>query len=41
MSDVRGIDAMENAYIFRSEYGDIDINELVKNPACIARMQAE
>ncbi|AUX25810.1 hypothetical protein SOCEGT47_063620 [Sorangium cellulosum] len=41
MSDIRGIDAMENAYMLRSEYGDIDVNELIKNPECIARMQTE
>lgn len=41
MSDVRGVDAMENSYMLRSEFGDIDINELVKNPECIARMQTE
>ncbi|WP_433929483.1 hypothetical protein AB3662_37725 [Sorangium cellulosum] len=40
-SDIRGIDAMENSYMLRSEYGDIDIDDLVKNPECIARMQTE
>ncbi|WP_437782879.1 hypothetical protein [Sorangium sp. So ce1097] len=40
-SDIRGVDAMENAYMLRSEYGDIDIDDLVKNPECIARMQTE
>lgn len=40
-SDPRGIDAMENAYMLRNEYGDIDVDELVKNEECIARMQAE
>ncbi|WP_437718439.1 hypothetical protein WMF45_19645 [Sorangium sp. So ce448] len=40
-SDIRGIDAMESAYMFRSDYGDIDVDDLMKNPACIARMQAE
>ncbi|AUX24542.1 hypothetical protein SOCEGT47_050800 [Sorangium cellulosum] len=40
-SDIRGIDAMENAYMLRNEHGDIDINELVKNPECIARIQTE
>ncbi|MGK4000203.1 hypothetical protein [Sorangium sp. So ce1024] len=39
-SDRRGIDAMESAYMFKSYYGDVDIDELVKNPACVARMQA-
>ncbi|WP_437977133.1 hypothetical protein WMF11_08680 [Sorangium sp. So ce295] len=41
MSDIRGIDAMENSHMLRNEYGDIDINDLVKNPECIARIQAE
>jgi hypothetical protein len=27
--------------MLRNEYGDIDINDLVKNPECIARIQAE
>jgi hypothetical protein len=40
-SDRRGIDAMESAYMFKSYYGDVDVDELVKNPACIARMHAE
>ncbi|WP_437875474.1 hypothetical protein [Sorangium sp. So ce513] len=40
-SDRRGIGIMESAYMFKSYYGDVDIDELVKNPACIARMQAE
>ncbi|WP_437767749.1 hypothetical protein WMF27_17370 [Sorangium sp. So ce281] len=40
-SDVRGINAMESAYMTKDEYGDIDIDELVKNPECIARMQTE
>ncbi|WP_437492522.1 hypothetical protein WME75_18205 [Sorangium sp. So ce1014] len=40
-SDRRGIDAMESAYMFKSYYGDVDIDELVKNPACIDHMQAE
>ncbi|KYG02609.1 hypothetical protein BE21_54695 [Sorangium cellulosum] len=40
-SDRRGIDAMESAYMFKSYYGDVDIDELVKNPACIARMRTE
>ncbi|XXY49353.1 hypothetical protein WME91_56020 [Sorangium sp. So ce269] len=40
-SDILGLDAMESAYMFRSDYGDVDIDKLVKNPACIARMQTE
>ncbi|WP_437627176.1 hypothetical protein [Sorangium sp. So ce1151] len=40
-SDILGIDAMESAYMTKGEYGDVDINELVKNPACIARMLTE
>lgn len=40
-SDIRGISAMESAYMTRDEYGDVDIDELVKNPECIARMQVE
>ncbi|XXT24768.1 hypothetical protein WME94_24870 [Sorangium sp. So ce429] len=40
-NDPRGINSMENAYIIRSEHGEIDMNDLVKNPECIARMQAE
>ncbi|WP_129347576.1 hypothetical protein [Sorangium cellulosum] len=40
-SDRRGINAMESAYMFKSHYGDVDIDELVQNPACIDRMQAE
>lgn len=39
--DRRGIRAMENAYMFKSYYGDVDIDELMKNPACIVQMQAE
>ncbi|WP_437538132.1 hypothetical protein WME79_19635 [Sorangium sp. So ce726] len=39
-SDILGLDAMENAYMFRDEHGDVDIDKLVKNSACIARMQA-
>jgi hypothetical protein len=38
-SDRRGINVMERAYMFKSYYGDVDIDELVKNPACVARMQ--
>lgn len=40
-NDPRGVDAMEDAYMLRSEYGDIDINELVTNPECVARMNTE
>ncbi|MGK3983050.1 hypothetical protein WME99_08420 [Sorangium sp. So ce136] len=40
-SSILGLSAMENAYLFKSEHGDVDIDELVKNPACIARMQTE
>ncbi|MGK3963456.1 hypothetical protein WMF38_04620 [Sorangium sp. So ce118] len=40
-SDILGIDAMESAYMTKSEYGDVDIDELVKNPACIASMQTK
>lgn len=40
-SDPRGLDAMENAYLHEREYGDLDVDELVRNPACIARMQSE
>ncbi|AUX19795.1 hypothetical protein SOCEGT47_002480 [Sorangium cellulosum] len=40
-SSILGLSAMESAYVFKSEHGDVDIDELVKNPACIARMQAE
>ncbi|WP_438011094.1 hypothetical protein WME89_21945 [Sorangium sp. So ce321] len=40
-SDRRGISAMESAYMFKSYYGDVDIDGLVKNPACIARMQTQ
>ncbi|WP_437947942.1 hypothetical protein WME98_45635 [Sorangium sp. So ce296] len=40
-SDILGIDAMESAYMTKSEYGDVDVDELVKNPECIARMQAK
>ncbi|XYI02965.1 hypothetical protein ACMHYB_25705 [Sorangium sp. So ce1128] len=40
-SSILGLSAMENAYVFKSEHGDVDIDELVKNPACIARMQTE
>jgi hypothetical protein len=39
--DRRGIGAMENAYMLKSYYGDVDIDELVKNPACIDHMQTE
>lgn len=40
-SDVRAINAMESAYMTKDEYGDVDIDALVKNPECIARMQVE
>lgn len=40
-SDRRGIHVMESAYMFKSYYGDIDIDELVKSPACVDRMRAE
>lgn len=40
-SDRRGLHAMEVAYMFKSHYGDVDIDALVKNPACIDRMPAE
>ncbi|WP_437664525.1 hypothetical protein [Sorangium sp. So ce1182] len=40
-SDILGIDAMESAHMTKSEYGDVDIDELVKNPACVARMRTE
>ncbi|WP_437757888.1 hypothetical protein [Sorangium sp. So ce1389] len=41
-SDPLAVDAVEDAYATRSEYGDVDdIDELVKNPECIARMQAK
>ncbi|WP_437718453.1 hypothetical protein WMF45_19710 [Sorangium sp. So ce448] len=39
--DRRSIGAMENAYTFKSYYDDVDIDELVKNPACIDPMQTE
>lgn len=40
-SNVFGLDAMESAYMFRSDYGDVDVDELVKNPECVARMRTE
>lgn len=40
-STILGLDAMESAYMFRSEFGDVDVDELVKNPECIARMRTE
>jgi hypothetical protein len=40
-SSILGLGAMENAYVFKSEHGDVDVDELVKNPACVDRMQAE
>lgn len=36
------IDAVEDAYATKSKHGDIDsIDDLVKNPECIARMQTK
>jgi hypothetical protein len=36
------IDAVEDAYTTKSKHGDVDdIDELVKNPECIARMQTQ
>ncbi|WP_437593737.1 hypothetical protein [Sorangium sp. So ce1000] len=40
-SDPLAVGAVENAYTIISKYGHIDIDKLVKNPACIVRMQAE
>jgi hypothetical protein len=40
-SDPLAIGAIEDAYTISSKYGDVDMNKLVNNPACIARMQAE
>ncbi|WP_437311294.1 hypothetical protein [Sorangium sp. So ce388] len=40
-SDPLAAGAVEDAYAIIRKYGDIDINNLVKNPACIARIQAE
>ncbi|WP_437330205.1 hypothetical protein [Sorangium sp. So ce381] len=40
-SSILGLDAMESAYMFSSEFGDVDVDELVKNPECIARMRTE
>ncbi|WP_437627177.1 hypothetical protein [Sorangium sp. So ce1151] len=41
-NDPSAIDAVKDAYTTKSEHGDVnDIDALVKNPACIARMQAE
>ncbi|WP_437947943.1 hypothetical protein WME98_45640 [Sorangium sp. So ce296] len=35
-------DAVQDAYAIKGEHGDVnDIDALVKNPACIARMQTE
>ncbi|MDC0681719.1 hypothetical protein [Sorangium atrum] len=40
-NNILGLDAMESAYMFRSDFGDVDVDGLVKNPECIARMQTE
>jgi hypothetical protein len=40
-SDPRAVDAVEDAYTIIGKYGDIDIDKLVKNPACMVRTQAE
>lgn len=40
-SDPLAVGAVEDAYTITRKYGDIDINKLVKNPACIVRMQAK
>jgi hypothetical protein len=40
-SDPLAVGAVEDAYTTRSEYGDINIDELVKNPECMTRMQAK
>ncbi|WP_437816551.1 hypothetical protein [Sorangium sp. So ce1078] len=40
-SDPLAVGAVEDAYATRGEYGNIDIDELVKNPECIARMKTE
>ncbi|WP_437664523.1 hypothetical protein [Sorangium sp. So ce1182] len=40
--DPLAIDAVQDAYTTKSEHGNVnDIDALVKNPACIARMQTE
>lgn len=40
MSDPLAIAAAEDAHATRNEYGDLDdVDELVKNPECIARMR--
>ncbi|WP_438015524.1 hypothetical protein WMF18_32280 [Sorangium sp. So ce315] len=41
MSDPLAVGAVEDAYTITGKYGDIDIDDLVKNPACIVRMQAK
>ncbi|WP_157906499.1 MULTISPECIES: hypothetical protein [Sorangium] len=41
MSDPLAVGAVEDAYTISGKYGDVDINKLVGNPACIARMQTE
>ncbi|MGK4002087.1 hypothetical protein WMF31_05650 [Sorangium sp. So ce1036] len=41
-SDPLAIAAVEDAYATRNKYGDLEnINDLVKNPECIARMRTE
>ncbi|MGK3963455.1 hypothetical protein WMF38_04615 [Sorangium sp. So ce118] len=41
-SDPLAIDAAQDAHATKSEHGDVsNIDALVKNPACIARMQTE
>ncbi|WP_437767748.1 hypothetical protein WMF27_17375 [Sorangium sp. So ce281] len=40
-SNLLAAGAIEEAYTISSKYGDVDMNKLVNNPACIARMQAE
>ncbi|XXY49354.1 hypothetical protein WME91_56025 [Sorangium sp. So ce269] len=41
-SDSIAIDAVEDAYTTKSKHGDVDdIDALVKNPECVARMQTE
>jgi hypothetical protein len=42
MSDPLAIAAAEDAYATRNEYGDLgNINDLVKNPECIAQMRPQ
>ncbi|WP_437278559.1 hypothetical protein WME90_46335 [Sorangium sp. So ce375] len=40
-SDPLAVGAVEDAYTVVSKYGNIDLDKLVKNPACIVRMQAK